>query len=63
MVGVVTQVGSLAAVPESDEVTEEHTMREAISMTTAALAGLEGSFMRRKDNEVIIDPIAIFTEL
>ncbi|MCY1459061.1 hypothetical protein D9M71_765010 [compost metagenome] len=63
MVGVVTQVGSVEPDPESDEVTEHHNMREAISITTAALASLEGSFRRRTENEVIIDPLAIYTEL
>ncbi|TLP59048.1 MULTISPECIES: DUF6414 family protein [Pseudomonas] len=63
MVGVVTQVGAVEPVPEADEVTEEHNMREAISITTAAIAGLERSFRCRPDNEIIVDPIAIFTEL
>lgn len=63
MVGVVTQVGVVEPVPQSGEVTRDHNMREAISMTTAAIAELERSFRCRADNEIIIDPIAIFTEI
>jgi len=63
VVGIVTQVGVVAPLPEVDEITADHTMREAASMTTAALASLETSFRGRTDKEVIIDPIAIYTEL
>lgn len=63
LVGVITQVGSVGPRPKSGEVTEEHNMRYAISMTTAALASLEASFSARGENEIIIDPFAIYTEI
>ena len=63
LLGVVTQIGDLVSSPEAEEITEEHSMREAININTAALAALENSFKRRSDNEIIIDPIAVYVEL
>lgn len=63
LVGVVTQIGDLIAIPDAEEITEEHTMREAININTAGLASLENSFTQRSDDEIIIDPIAVYVEL
>lgn len=63
LLGVVTQIGELIPRPEPSEITEEHTMREAININTAALAAVENSFKRRSSDEIIIDPIAVYVEL
>jgi hypothetical protein len=63
LLGVVTQMGELAPDPEPEEITEQHTLREAININTAALAGLENSFRQRSSSEIIIDPIAVYVEL
>lgn len=63
LLGVVTQIGELASIAEPEEITEDHTMREAININTAALASLENSFKRRSSDEVIVDPIAVYVEL
>jgi len=63
LLGVVTQIGDLSPHPESEEITEDHTMREAINISTAALASLENSFRLRSKDEIIIDPIAVYVEL
>lgn len=63
LLGVVTQIGDLTPHLESEEITEDHTMREAINISTAALASLENSFSQRSKDEIIIDPIAVYVEL
>ncbi|WP_223554827.1 hypothetical protein [Pseudomonas sp. BF-R-01] len=63
LLGVVTQMGEFASDRESEEITEEHTLREAININTAALAALENSFKGRSNDEIIIDPIAVYVEL
>lgn len=63
LLGVITQIGDIAPEQESEEITEEHTLREAININTASLAGLENSFKQRPSNEIIVDPIAVYVEL
>lgn len=63
MLGVVTQVGDLGPDPASEDVIGDHSLREALSMATAALATMENSFRRRSTDEIILDPIAVYVEL
>ena len=63
LLGVVTQIGELVSIADAEEITDKHTMRDAISISTAALASLEDSFKQRSSDEIIVDPIAIYVEL
>jgi len=63
MLGVVTQVGEVGSQQESQEVTEDHTMREAMTMNLSALSSMENSLRQRRSNEVILDPLAVYVEL
>lgn len=63
LLGVVTQIGELATKPDDEEITEKHTLREAININTGALASLEDSFKQRSEDEIIVDPIAVYVEL
>jgi hypothetical protein len=63
MLGVVTQVGEVGGPQESQEITEDHTMREAMTMNISALSGLENTLRQRRSNEIILDPLAVYVEL
>ena len=63
MLGVVTQIGELSEPQKTQEITEEHSIRDAMTINLAALSAVENSWRRRGVNEVIIDPLAVYVEL
>ncbi|MGE4337908.1 MAG: hypothetical protein AB7E55_18295 [Pigmentiphaga sp.] len=63
MLGVVTQVGELEGQQESQEITEDHSMRDAMTMNISALSAMENSLRQRRSNEIILDPLAVYVEL
>ena len=63
MLGIVTQMGALETPKESEDITENHTIREAMTINIAALSAVENSFRKRRSNEIILDPLAVYVEL
>ena len=60
LIGVVSQAGNAqAAIPEITG----NDLKSAVVKIVEQIAGLENQFNGRTDNECIIDPIAIFTEI
>lgn len=60
LIGVVSQAGNVqAAIPEITG----NDLKSAVVKIIEQIAGLENQFNGRTDNECIIDPIAIFTEI
>lgn len=60
LIGVVSQAGDVqAAIPEITG----NDLKSAVVKIIEQIAGLENQFNGRTDNECIIDPIAIFTEI
>lgn len=63
MFGMVTQSSSSTGREMSTEEKEYSSIKEALMVLVTALSNVEGSFTGRLNNEVIIDPIAVYTEL
>lgn len=60
--GVVTQVEH-AASKDVSEVPEGAKLKEAVMAMIGMLSNLEGTFTGRLNNEIIIDPLAVYTEI
>lgn len=63
MLGIVTQMGALEEPKEPEDITEDHTIREALTINISALSALENSVRKRRANEIILDPLAVYVEL
>jgi len=62
MLGIVTQCG-LEADRGDLEITEDDSLKAAIGKTISALSSFEGTFTGRLENEIIVDPIAVYIQI
>lgn len=63
LVGIVTQIGNSPNQYDEIEYNQSASLKENVMSVTKALSDLESKFLEKLDNEIIIDPIAIFTEI
>ncbi|MEE5171544.1 hypothetical protein V2J76_24300 [Pseudomonas alliivorans] len=63
MLGVITQCGIEHEISSAADSEVEENMKVAVGKTISVLTDFEKTFFGRSDNEVIVDPIAIYIEL